>query len=106
MKDLNLNIIQKVSDIMRKRKIPMRKCIATSEQYPKNEMFRIVRTPDGDVIVDLSGKANGRGAYISKTENAILLAKSKKLLNRHLQTDVPDTIYLQLTSLIKGDNDK
>ena len=59
-------------------------------------MFRIVRTPDGNVIVDDTGKANGRGAYLSKTKEAIMIAKSKKLLDKHLEVAVSEEIYDEL----------
>ena len=59
------------------KKIPIRRCLATNQPFPKKEMFRIVRTPDGAVIIDDTGKANGRGAYLSKTKEAVLIAKSK-----------------------------
>ena len=49
------------------KKIPMRKCVITGERFPKNELIRIVRTPEGNVVIDLKGKANGRGAYVSKS---------------------------------------
>ena len=75
------------------KKIPIRRCLATNQPFPKKEMFRIVRTPDGNVIVDDTGKANGRGAYLSKTEEAIMIAKSKKLLDKHLEADVSEEIY-------------
>ena len=75
------------------KKIPIRRCLATNQPFPKKEMFRIVRTPDGNVIVDDTGKANGRGAYLSKTKEAIMIAKSKKLLDKHLEADVSEEIY-------------
>ena len=59
-------------------------------------MFRIVRTPDGAVIIDDTGKANGRGAYLSKTKEAVLIAKSKKLLDKHLEVAVSNEIYDEL----------
>lgn len=80
----------------KEKKIPMRKCLATGEQLPKMEMFRIVRTPNGEVIIDDAGKANGRGAYVSKSKDAILLAKKKKCLDRELEVKVPDSIYEDL----------
>ena len=46
------------------RKIPMRRCVATQEQLPKKELIRVVRTPQGEVQIDVTGKANGRGAYL------------------------------------------
>lgn len=78
------------------KKIPIRRCLATNQPFPKKEMFRIVRTPEGDVIIDDTGKANGRGAYLSKTKDAIMLAKSKKILDKHLEVAVSEEIYAQL----------
>ncbi len=82
------------------KKVPMRRCLATNESHPKKEMFRIVRTPEGGVLVDPNGKMNGRGAYLSKTSEAILLAQKKKVLDRELEIAVPDAIYQELLSLI------
>lgn len=90
-----------VSELMLKpRKVPLRKCVATNEQHPKQEMFRIVRTPEGNIIVDLTGKAKGRGAYLSKSKTAINLAKKKKVLDRHLEKEVPEAIYTELMQLL------
>lgn len=80
----------------KQKKIPIRKCVATNESYPKKEMFRIVRTPEGNVIVDDTGKANGRGAYLSKSREAIKIAKQKAVLDRHLEVKVPEAIYQEL----------
>lgn len=82
-------------------KVPIRLCLATNQPFPKKEMFRIVRTPEGNVIVDLGGKANGRGAYLSKSKEAISIAKKKKLLDKKLEVSVPDEIFDQLMELIK-----
>ena len=71
------------------------------QPFPKKEMFRVVRTPEGNVIVDLSGKANGRGAYISKSKEAIDIAKKKKVLDKKLEIEVPASIYDELYELIK-----
>ena len=82
------------------RKIPIRKCVATNEQHPKMEMFRIVRTPENQVVIDLTGKVRGHGAYLSKKKSAILLAKKKQILNHHLEIEVPDQIFDELLELI------
>ncbi len=79
----------------------MRLCLATSKPFPKKEMFRIVRTPEGEVKVDSIGKMNGRGAYISKSKEAILLAKSKKVLDKKLEIEIKDEIYEELLSMLK-----
>ena len=78
------------------KKVPIRRCLATNQPFPKKEMFRIVRTPDGNVIIDDTGKANGRGAYLSKTKEAIKIAKNKKLLDKQLEVAVSEEIYAQL----------
>ncbi len=83
---------------MKQKKVPLRKCVATNNQYPKKEMFRIVRTEEQVAVVDPTGKAKGRGAYLSKNKEAILLAKSKRILDRHLEIKVPDSVYDQLLS--------
>ena len=79
----------------------MRLCLATNQAFPKKEMFRVVRTPEGEVKVDLVGKMNGRGAYISKSKEAIELAKSKKVLEKKLEIAIPDEIYEELLNNIK-----
>lgn len=82
------------------KKIPMRTCVITKEKLPKKELIRIVRTPEGNVVIDESGKANGRGAYLKKDLAVFDKAKSSKLLNRHLEVDVPDEIYEELKNYI------
>ncbi|HHX79689.1 MAG TPA: YlxR family protein [Acholeplasmataceae bacterium] len=81
---------------MKKKKIPMRTCVITKEQHPKGEMFRIVRTNEGEVLVDETGKVRGRGAYLSKSKSVIEKARKRKLLDRHLDVAVPDSIYDEL----------
>ncbi|GIN18910.1 MAG TPA: DUF448 domain-containing protein [Bacillus bacterium] len=88
----------------KQRKIPMRKCVATGEMKPKKEMIRIVRSKEGEVSVDLTGKKSGRGAYLSKDKDIILTAKNKKVLASHLQAEIKDEIYDELLSLVDGDN--
>ena len=75
------------------KNIPLRKCIATGEQLPKSELLRIVKTPDNEVLVDLSGKQNGRGAYLKKSIEALEIAKTKGLLRRALGVDINDELY-------------
>ena len=83
------------------KKIPLRKCLATGEQCPKKDLFRIVRTPEGDIKIDPTGKMNGRGAYIKKSAEAIALASKKRVLDRQLEREIPDSIYEALLALIK-----
>lgn len=83
------------------RKIVLRRCIATGESAEKRDMFRVVRTPELTVIVDLTGRANGRGAYVLKTEAAIKLAQKKKAFDRALEIEVPPSIYAELLELVR-----
>ena len=82
------------------KKIPMRTCVVTKEKYPKIELIRIVRTPEGEVIIDETSKANGRGAYLKKDKQVFEKAKKSKILNRHLEIDVPDEIFDNLNKII------
>jgi predicted RNA-binding protein YlxR (DUF448 family) len=86
------------------RKVPMRKCVATGEMKPKKELVRIVRSKEGDVSIDLSGKKSGRGAYLSKDREAVLLAKKKNTLSNHLEVTIDDKIYDELLELIEKEN--
>lgn len=85
---------------MKIRKIPMRTCVVTREKLPKNELIRIVRTPEGTVIIDNTGKANGRGAYLKKEKEVFLKAKKNKILNRMLEVEVPDKVFDDLNDLL------
>ena len=85
---------------MKVRKIPMRTCVITKEKLPKKELIRVVRTPEHDVIIDESGKANGRGAYLKKDKEVFLKAKKNKILNRVLEVDVPDKVFDELNDLL------
>jgi uncharacterized protein len=87
-----------------RKKVPMRKCVATGEMKPKKELVRIVRTKEGDVSIDLTGKKSGRGAYLSKDKEAILLAKKKNTLANHLEVTVNDSLYEELLELIEKEN--
>lgn len=86
---------------MRKHKIPIRKCLITNQSYPKKELTRIVRTPNGEVLVDLSGKANGRGAYIKLTRAHVETLNKTKIIDKVLEVKVTDALYQELLSLCK-----
>lgn len=81
---------------MKPKKIPMRTCVVTHEKYPKKELIRVVRTPEGNVVVDVTGKQNGRGAYLKKDKGVIEKAKNSKILERHLEISIEDKIYDEL----------
>ena len=73
----------------------------THEKLPKQELIRVVRTPEQEVIIDLNGKANGRGAYLKKDVEVFEKAKKNKVLNKQLEIEVPDEIFEQLKELVK-----
>ena len=77
---------------MKVKKIPMRTCVVTREKLPKQELLRVVRTPEGNVVVDESGKMNGRGAYIKK-DVAVLEQAKKKVLERQLECTIEESVY-------------
>lgn len=85
---------------MKMRKIPMRTCVITKEKLPKQELIRVVRTPEGKVIVDNTGKANGRGAYMKKDIDVINKARKTKTLERILEVPIDDEIYDNLINSI------
>jgi predicted RNA-binding protein YlxR (DUF448 family) len=87
-----------------RRKVPMRKCIVTGEMKPKKELVRIVRSKEGEVSVDLTGKKSGRGAYLTLDKDTVLLAKKKNVLSSHLQVSIDDSIYEELLQLIEKEN--
>ncbi len=86
------------------RKVPLRKCVATGEMRPKKELVRIVRSKEGEVSIDLTGKKSGRGAYLTKEKEAILLAKKKNILSNQLQVQVNDSVYEELLELVEKEN--
>ena len=83
------------------KKVPLRRCVVTKEQLPKSELLRIVRDKEGHVFPDLTGKANGRGAYIKKDLNTLKIAKDKKILERVLETKINDEVYEEIEKIIK-----
>lgn len=87
---------------MKNYKIPMRSCVITNEKLPKKELLRVVRNKDGNVLVDLTSKANGRGAYIKKDIDVLEKAIKSKALERHLECSIPDSIYEEIRNIINS----
>lgn len=77
----------------------MRTCVATQESLPKKELLRIVKTTQGTIEIDETGRVNGRGAYLKRSLEAVEIAKKRKALARSLECDIPDELYEQLTEL-------
>lgn len=85
------------------KKIPMRRCVATQESLPKKELIRVVRTPEGSIEIDTTGKKNGRGAYVKRSVEAVELAKKKKVLDRALECSVPNDVYEALKVMFQSE---
>ncbi len=86
---------------MKVKKIPMRSCVVTKERFPKQELIRVVRTVDGNVVVDETGRVNGHGAYLKKDLKVFEQAKKSKVLNRYLEVEIADELFEQLKNTIK-----
>ena len=83
------------------KKIILRKCLATNTMLPKEDLLRVVKSKEGNIFVDLTSKANGRGAYISKSMDALILAKKKKVFERAFECEVPESLYIEIEEIIK-----
>ncbi len=90
---------------MKQKKIPLRMCVVTRERFEKRELLRVVRTPLGDVVLDLSGKQNGKGAYLKKDAEVINKAKKNKILDKALEVSVPNSLYEELIQLIEKEGE-
>ena len=86
---------------MKNKRIPLRTCVVTKEQFPKQELLRIVRDKEGNVTVDETGRANGRGAYIKKDLEVLDKAKKTKILEQKLECTIDDSIYEEIKNVIE-----
>lgn len=82
------------------KKIPMRRCVVSNESFPKNELIRIVKTPTGEIKVDVTGKLNGHGAYLKKDLNVLAIAKKKRILEKVLESSIDDSVYQEIEKWI------
>ena len=87
---------------MKVKKIPMRTCVVTNERFPKKELLRIVKTPEGIVKPDVTGKLNGHGAYIKSDIETLEKAIKSKALERHLETAISDEVYEEIRNVINN----
>ena len=75
------------------RKIPTRQCLGCNEHKPKKELLRVLRTPDGEIILDFTGKKSGRGAYICRDVKCLRRARKSRRIDKNLDCVIPDEIY-------------
>ena len=78
---------------MHQRKIPLRTCLGCNEQHPKKELIRVVRSPEGEVSLDTTGKKAGRGAYLCNKKTCLQKVRKTKRMERTLQCPIPDQVY-------------
>ena len=86
------------------RKIPTRRCTGCGEHFPKNTLIRVLRTPEGEITLDLTGKKSGRGAYICKNASCFKKARKARRFETALDLAIPDEVYERLTEEITVGN--
>ena len=86
---------------MKKKKIPMRRCIASGEMMPKKELVRIVRNAEGVAQIDPTGKVNGRGAYITLEPTLVEKSWKNRLFEKQLEIEIPDSFYEELLAYVE-----
>lgn len=85
------------------KKIPLRRCLGCFESKPKNELYRIVKTPEGEIVLDKTGKKNGRGAYICSSKECLEKAIKARKLEKEFETKISNEIYDELRNIIEND---
>jgi len=83
------------------KKIPERRCVGCGDSFPKNTLIRVVRTPEGNVVLDATGRLNGRGAYICKKSECFRLARRKRRFSSNLDTEIPEDLLDRLEAEVK-----
>lgn len=86
---------------MKDKRVVLRTCVVTKEQLEKKDLLRVVKTKEGEILVDETGKLNGRGAYIKKDIGVLELAKKNKALDRALETSIDDKVYDEIKNIIE-----
>lgn len=88
---------------MKTKKIPMRMCLGCSEMKPKKELVRVVKSPDGEISIDLTGKKSGRGAYICKSADCLALARKGRKLEKSFSCKIEDSVYDTMEAELKSE---
>jgi len=83
---------------MAEKKIPLRKCLGCGEMKPKKELIRVVKSPEGEISIDLTGKKSGRGAYICHSKECLSKAQKSKRLEKSFSTKIEEDVYNALVS--------
>ena len=85
------------------KKIPVRRCVGCAEHFPKNTLIRVLRTPSGEILLDLTGKMSGRGAYLCKSVTCLKRARKSGKIAASLECAIPEEVYDRLESEIRTD---
>ena len=88
---------------MQAKKVPIRMCTGCSERKPKKELVRVVKSPDGEISLDLTGKKSGRGAYVCKNIECLKKARKAKRFERAFSCQIPDEVYERMEREIQGE---
>lgn len=91
---------------MKAKKIPLRMCVGCMEHKPKKELIRVVRTPEGEVKIDLTGKLSGRGTYICPNTACLEKAIKSKKIERALESSVTKEQYQKLREVLAENGQK
>lgn len=89
---------------MKQKKIPMRRCNGCNEQKPKNQLIRVVKSPENEISLDLTGKKPGRGAYICNDLECLRKARKSRRIDRTFEMTIPDDVYNSLEEQIKNND--
>ena len=86
----------------KKKKIPERQCLGCNQHFPKAQLLRVVRGPDGTVSLDFTGKKSGRGAYVCKNVTCLKKAQKTRRLARNLECEIPDEVMVALEAELEA----
>ena len=92
-----------MEQISKQRKVPERQCLGCNEHKPKRELLRVVRTPEGEIVLDCTGKRSGRGAYICRDVKCLKKARKSGRIERSLGVSIPAEIYDGMESELSDD---
>ena len=87
------------------KKIPVRQCVGCREMIPKKDLLRVIRTPEEEVVLDSTGKQNGRGAYLCPNPECLKRAIRSKALERSLEVAIPEEVYGRLEKEMEGNHE-
>ena len=85
-----------MADNVKVKKIPERRCTGCGEHFPKSTLIRVLRTPEGEIVLDTTGKRSGRGAYICKNPSCLKKARKARRIESSLECQIPDEVYDKL----------